>query len=676
MNTLPLPNRALVLVLDGVGYSAKTEKVILRELLQSLSNDDVHRLHECISSFFAVDLSADSDSEDLLTLLLSPVPVQLLGNYLPRTEFDRILSAIAEAKEYLTEHFPSLSTDLDSKLQNLAITFRYVPWLSHTPNLLDIRNRNLSLPTKAAGLYAGFEDIEPEIQGNSDTGHQQIGNLVLARQTSLEISQSIDDGSFFTNPILLDTLKRAVARGSNISFSFLLSGEHGNDGRVHSAWTHLEAFLELVFKRLQISPRRVKMQAILDGRDAPPYSSIQEVEGCGDFLGKLAKLLSTYQATGILSWVIGRSLAMDRDFNEENTKADYRLLTGHASHSVKDLIELRHLIAQLHASGLADSDMEPIFVLDPDGSAPRLAVGDTFVNLNFRADRQRARMAALSGNREFLAREALSRSKWWSLDWIESLELELCGIAEYAPELNEMTGIRTIFPNRPHEHNYLSLMPSVFHHKGEPFSYLLVAESNKAPHMGYFIRGRREEPAYPDLEQRKIVTSYGREAGVENDDDCFRTPQMKNFEILGILANELVRNEFQLIVANFSNCDMLGHLMMRHFDSVVAAYEHLDEALGILVPFAQKHGYSVIITSDHGNIEEYSASHTANEVLTTFISPDGHYRLRNDFEPMRLFDIGWCLAYILGIEAEMSAALPEVPEILIERGLVGRCLVE
>ena len=98
-----------------------------------------------------------------------------------------------------------------------------MPWSSNCENLAEIRNNNHSIPTKASGIWVGYEDIKPTVQGNSETGHQQIGNLTLASQIPLEISESIKNKSFYENSNLNSCINKAIQNNTKINFSFLLS---------------------------------------------------------------------------------------------------------------------------------------------------------------------------------------------------------------------------------------------------------------------------------------------------------------------------------------------------------------------------------------------------------------------------------------------------------------------
>lgn len=657
-----IKNKILLLILDGVGFNRLTESEITNRILDNLDKTSLKKLEKY------------ANSTQFLNLLLNPIPASFIDEKDSIVDAKALLKSILEAQEELAKKEPDLFNDLIRIRKRLAKEYKYVPWLAEASFINKLRNDNLSIPTKAAGKYVGFEDIDPPVQGNSETGHQQIGNLIMAPQTSLEITEAINDGSYFKNSALIESLTDVLKGKANLNFCFLLSGEHGNDGKVHSSWNHLEGFLELIFTHLKINPERVRMEVILDGRDSPPRSSVEEVGGVGNFLSKLKELLQKHNATDIVSWIIGRGMGMDRDYSENNTKADYELMMGKSDLIVKNIDEVISMVRFLHQQGFADTNMKPILVLDKNANARAINKRDVFIDINFRPDRQRAKIAALAENKEFLQREAQIKGKTWKLDWIENLNLTICTITEYHPDLGPGNGIKIAFPTRPHEHNFFSLFAKITKDSGKLFRYLFLAESNKALHMGYFIRGRREKAEILGSEDREIISSYGAETGVFNDDDFYKKPQMKNFEIADTIIKKMDLNKYDLIAANFSNCDMIGHLSLRHHDAAVKAYEYLDKTLAKLIPQVVEKGYSIIITADHGNIEDFSSTHTANDIFTTFISY-GDLKLDASLPfMMRLFDIGWCIADILDIKEEIEEQLPEVPEWAIKEGNVGRSI--
>lgn len=673
--------RVLLIVLDGLGYNRERLAALKEEAWKSLPSSLSSLLLTQAESVLARNPAAANRAPiDLAADALLPVAAENLPE---NAGFDDAITRL-ETLEALSA--ASAGTDVLESVAEVVRTqaarMRYVPVAAHASHLADIRNSNLTIPTSASGRWAGFEDVVPPVQGNSDTGHQQITNLRLAPQLPLEITQSINDGSFFRNPELAGTVSRAVADRRPLNFTYLLSGIGGSDGRVHSAWNHLEAFLRLVFQVHGADPRLVHMQAILDGRDSPDTSSMNASGNTGDtgeattgaYIERLEELLGRYGAERSLAWVIGRNQAMDRDYREPNVRADYLSMTGGETRTVRGFGGLKRALSRLHRDGVVDGDVPAIAVLHGDTHPARIGSGDAFVDLNFRADRQRARIAALAGARNFLDRESRSRGRNWTFEWLrQDLDLDICGMADYHPELGTRYGVKAAFPNRPLKDNLLALFPSFAPND----QYLLVGESVKELHMGYFIRGRRETPVSSNCEVRHISPSFGEQEGVVNDSDVYKVPPMRSAEITNALVEAMSGRRYPLICANLASTDMLGHLLPRHFDAAVAAYEAVDAALARIVTVARDFGYHVVITSDHGNIEDDTSSHSVNDVLTTVVSPRGRLSpARRETYQARLFDISWTIGRILGVEDELKRHMASAGDVEIGGPDVGRPIVE
>ena len=151
--------------------------------------------------------------------LLYPVQVESLEVDTPTRHALTWISDLQTCRGFLNA---DLIERIDSLVESTADEQRYVPWASAARNLWSLRNANLSIPTSASGIWAGFEDLDPAVQGNSETGHQQIGNTELAPQLPLEITNSINTGEFFKNPAFDSTITRAKESGTTINFCFLL----------------------------------------------------------------------------------------------------------------------------------------------------------------------------------------------------------------------------------------------------------------------------------------------------------------------------------------------------------------------------------------------------------------------------------------------------------------------
>ncbi len=622
---------------DGLGFSRGRSAEVVDDAWSQLAVGD----RELLES------TADRIGRDSVWAknLLYPVQVESLEADTPAREALTWINDLQTCRGFLAA---DVIERVDSLVERVADEQRYVPWASGSRNLWKLRNEHLSIPTSASGIWAGFEDLDPAVQGNSETGHQQIGNTQLAPQLPLEITNSINTGEFFDNPALNATVSGAKERGANINFCFLLSGVGGADGRVHSAWNHLEAFLELVFDRHDVAPEKVRMQAILDGRDSAVNGSIVSKDGVGDFIGQLQILLGKYGAESSLAWVVGRSTAMDRDYREAAAKADFDLITGAAGEHAKSIEDVRAIVAVTHESGKTDQDVPSIAVLRADGSVPAIEVGDAFVDLNFRSDRQRSKIASLAGARAFLESEGRSRGRDWDGSWIDhNLDLDICAIAEYHPIFEAEYGVSVAFHTVPHAENFLAQWP----HSVGSDEYTLVAESVKSSHMGYFFRGRREDPVDGATEARFITPSHGEEDGVKSDTDFYLHPAMRAKEVTADVIKTVKADTSRLICCNIASPDMVGHLLPVRYEEAKAAYSAAADALVEMTQAAQAAGRYMVITSDHGNIEDDTSAHSINDVLTTVVRPDGaESAVGIPVFQARLFDIAPTMLELLGAE--------------------------
>ena len=649
--------KAVLAVTDGLGFSRSRSAAVIDAAWDELDAADQELIEGAAARIGRDDVWAKN--------ILYPVHVESLATDVPTREALTWVDDLRTCRGFLNEQ---LTERIDSQVESTADAHRYVPWASKARNLWTIRNENLTIPTSAAGVWVGFEDLDPAVQGNSETGHQQIGNMSLAPQLPLEITNSIKTGEFFDNPELNAVIEAAKDRGAVINFCFLLSGVGGGDGRVHSAWNHLEAFLELVFTRHGVAPDHVQMQAILDGRDSAADSSIVSTDGSGDFLGKLQASLGKYNAETSLAWVVGRSIAMDRDYREEAARTDFELMTGKTGQPVSGYDEIRSLISDTHTSGKTDQDVPPISFLRADGSVPAISSEDAFVDLNFRSDRQRSKIGSLAGARTLLESEGSLRGRNWDGAWIDhNLNLDICAIAEYHSLFESEHGVKVAFQTEPHHANFLAQWPESV---GSD-EYTLIAESVKSSHMGYFFRGRREDPVEGATEARFVTPSHGKEDGVNSDTDFYLHPGMRAKEITADVVKAIKVDTSRLICCNIAAPDMVGHLLPTRYEEAKEAYRAAADALAEIAAAARTSGRSFVITSDHGNIENDTSAHSVNDVLTTIARPDdATFETAVPVFQARLFDIAPTLLELVGAtRGDHSAVNPTDP--FLGRPLVG-----
>ena len=638
-------SRVLLVVTDGLGYAPDR----VREMAERVRDQLKPASRLAVQRAVAEACPSDEIDRQLIELMaVAPRWIELVAPDADTKSVMRIGDIVNRCHQ--TKNFVGLSDELQSAWSTVGETYRYIPWSAEVPQWSRVVNRNLTFPTFASGIWVGYEDVDPPVQGNSETGHQQIGNFTLAPQIPLTISQSVHDGSFYENAAIRDVISQTVTHAGNVNICFLLSGMTGSDGRVHSAWEHLEAMLELVFVRLNLPTSTVRLQAILDGRDAPATGSLRLDGARGGYLGELSRLLARYDAEESLAWVIGRSIAMDRDYREDCAEANYLLLTGGRGTPARDIDDVRSLVAEVHDRGGTDADTPPIAVHADGHEPPTVSCGDAFINLNFRSDRQRAVTASLSNARDYLQRESSLRGRPWNMNWLrDDLRLNLCAIAEYDAEFTKHHGVQVAFPTEPHALNFINAWEQIV---GGGSTYFLAAESVKASHMGFFIRGRRESPKCVDSEVRWITPSAAASEGVFSDSDFYKVPAMKTGEVVERVSEAMTKETHRLMMCNLAAPDMIGHLLPRRWEAAISAYRVTCEALLKLRHVAANTGVHMIVTSDHGNIEEDAPTHTANPVLTTVIPSNSEHRPRPARTNIgaRLYDIPHCIAHLLDVD--------------------------
>jgi hypothetical protein len=192
--------KAVLAVTDGLGFSRDRSKDVVDAVWASLAPED-RELLEATADRIGRDSSWAKN-------LLYPVHVESLDADTPTSEALAWISDSQLCRGFLNA---DLIERIESLVESTADEQRYVPWASGARNLWALRNDNVSIPTSAAGIWAGFEDLDPAVQGNSETGHQQIGNTELAPQLPLEITNSIASGEFFKNPALNAVISSATA---------------------------------------------------------------------------------------------------------------------------------------------------------------------------------------------------------------------------------------------------------------------------------------------------------------------------------------------------------------------------------------------------------------------------------------------------------------------------------
>ena len=393
---------------------------------------------------------------------------------------------------------------------------------------------------EASGPWVG---LPPGQMGNSEVGHLNIGSGRVIQMDVTRIDTSILDGKFFTNPVLLDAM-----RTKRLHFFGLLS-----DGGVHSMNTHLYALLELA-KRQRVE--EVYVHVFTDGRDTPPNSGA----------GFVAELEAKMRELGVgrIASVSGRYFAMDRDKRWERVaKAYTAIVLGTGQHAPSAAAAIQ----TAYAMGVTDEFIEPVTILDEG----LVRDDDSIIFYNYRADRARELTQMVLD--PLVAKQAEAPQR---------LRLRYTQMTEY----DRSYGLPYAFG--PLTHTGLLSDVLAAHGKRD----LRVAETEKYPHVTYFFNGGNEN--IPGGESRKMVAS----PKVPTYD---LQPEMSADEVCATVVQAIESEDYDLIVVNFANPDMVGHTGV--FEAAVKAVEACDRCLARIWTALQAHPAAWIITADHGNAE-------------------------------------------------------------------------
>jgi 2,3-bisphosphoglycerate-independent phosphoglycerate mutase len=427
-----------------------------------------------------------------------------------------------------------------------------------------------------SGVDVGLPDGQ---MGNSEVGHMILGAGRIVYQDLTLINKDIDEGSFFKNRVLLEALRKTKERSGRLHLMGLLG-----DGGVHSHQRHMEALIEMARRE---GVKSVYLHLFLDGRDTPPTSGEQ-------FLLDLTEKLSAYPESKIAT-IIGRYYAMDRDKRWERVEKAYKCLTeGSGKRAPTALAAVR----QSYAENVTDEFALPTLIEDP-GPDGLIHDSDGVIFFNFRADRARELTRALTeeGFKDFPRPRRIDLAAYVTLtQYDEKFNLP----AAYQPrELKQILG------QMASDHGIRQLR---------------IAETEKYAHVTYFFNGG-EEKEFPG-EQRVLIPSPRDVATYD------LKPEMSARQVTDALVKKFREEDIGLVIANYANADMVGHT--GNFEASVKACEVIDECLGRVVEAALSKKGRVVITADHGNIEQLidydtgkpHTAHTTNLVPVVLVDEE------------------------------------------------------
>ncbi|ADE04145.1 2,3-bisphosphoglycerate-independent phosphoglycerate mutase [Haloferax volcanii] len=438
-----------------------------------------------------------------------------------------------------------------------------------TPNFDRYRDAGAFGTLIVDGRRVGLPDGQ---MGNSEVGHLNIGAGRVVKQAYTRIGDSIDDGSFYENDAITAAYDHADEHDGRVHLMGLVS-----DGGVHSDQQHLHALIELAADR----GVEAVTHAFTDGRDTSPT-------GGEEYLSDL-EAVADEQGTGGVATVSGRYYAMDRDQNWERTKRAYdAIVEREAEWTAETAVDA---VTESYDRGDTDEFVEPTVVDD----APALEDGDSVVFFNFRADRARQLVGMLCDIEPV-----------WEFETTPP-ELLMTTMTQY----DKTFDVSVAYPPEQPEDTLGEVLA------GADMTQLRMAESEKYPHVTYFLNGGREVEF--DGEIRNIVES----PDVPTYD---LQPEMSAVELTDTAIDIIESDDPNVMVLNYANPDMVGHT--GDYGAAIEAVEAVDEQLGRLVERVRARGGHVCITADHGNADDMGTeddphtAHTFNPVPFVYLAAD------------------------------------------------------
>ncbi|HUF66798.1 MAG TPA: 2,3-bisphosphoglycerate-independent phosphoglycerate mutase [Gemmatimonadaceae bacterium] len=445
--------------------------------------------------------------------------------------------------------------------------------LAATPTWDALWSRPSRTLLEASGLRVGV----PEGQmGNSEVGHLNLGAGRVVQQDIVRILSAIGDGSFFSNSALVAACRTARERGSTLHLLGLLGS-----GGVHALDRHLFALIDLA-ERERVP--RVAIHPMTDGRDTLPMSG----------LGYMHELLEYARGRAQVASVGGRYFGMDRDRRWHRTEQYYRAAIEGVGPEYSDPLDA---ITSAYATGITDEFIPPAVITDAGAPRAPMRDGDVVICFNFRADRMRQIVRALSES-PFTGFDVSSRP---------------------ALRVTTMTGYDATFevPAAFEPFSLARILAEIV--SGVGLTQFRTAETEKYAHVTYFFNGG-VEPPYPG-EERILVPS----PQVATYD---LQPEMSAYGVTDVLCRSIEGGAHNFVLANYANADMVGHT--GSMPATISAVESVDRCLARVVESCSRSGARLIVTADHGNAEMMidpqdggpHTAHTTNPVPLVLLDRD------------------------------------------------------
>jgi len=463
----------------------------------------------------------------------------------------------------------------------------------------------------AALVTHGSEVGLPEGQmGNSEVGHLNIGAGRIVFQELARINNLVRDNQIDTLKVLADAIDYAKSEGKNFHLMGLVS-----DGGIHS---HIEHLLALIQHLHLKGVNNIFVHAFLDGRDTDPKSG-------ADHLARLEQHCNEHNAQ--LVSAVGRYYAMDRDKRWERIKMAYDMLLEGSGKKSQDLIAT---VKESYKADVTDEFVLPITKVDAaDQAIGRIEKDDVVFSFNFRTDRCRQITHVLT-QQDMPDHE------------MKTLALHYLTMTNYD---SEFKGVHVVLD----KDELKQTLGEVVAAAGK--SQLRIAETEKYPHVTFFLSGGREEPF--EKEQRIMVPS----PKVATYD---LQPEMSAPELTDKLLAAMDEDQPDLIIANFANTDMVGHTGV--FEAAQKAANTVDTCVGRLLEKVADLEYLLILIADHGNAD-------------FMINPDGSPNTAHSKNPVPIIVVDSNYTVSDGKLADLAPSILNLMEIKLPDEMTGNKII-
>ncbi|MCP6720069.1 MAG: 2,3-bisphosphoglycerate-independent phosphoglycerate mutase [Patescibacteria group bacterium] len=491
----------------------------------------------------------------------------------------------------------------------------------HIAGLKTIRYIENSFPSgalQASGIAVGLPWGE---EGNSEVGHLTIGTGRTLYQHFPRISMAIEDGSFFKNPALRSAFLHARKNNSAVHLIGLLT-----KGNVHASLKHLVALIEMAKKE---NCPNLYLHLFADGLDSPPHSLLYLVKNLEGILQK--------NKVGVITSLMGRYYAMNRDNHWERTEKAYRTLTG-IDTNVKSYKEATE---EIYQKDLDDEFIEPIIIDKPHP----IQDNDAVIFFNFREDSMRQIT-------ESFANPAFNKFPIKKLS-----NLSVTTMTEYQKGLKTAVA----FPSEKIKNSLGEVLAD------NQKTQLRIAETKKYAHVTYFFNGLRDAP-FPN-EYRVLIPSKSTIRQEEH-------PEMMAGAVTERLLIALNEGGFDFILINYANPDIIAHT--GNYQAVLEAVKVIDKELEKLIKSVLAGNHVLLITSDHGNAESVLNLKTGEPETTHDPNPVPIYLVAKDLEKSPPANSGQTPPRLktIGILSDVAPTILDLMNIPKPSSMTGQSLLD